>query len=97
MLDIFERVEQSLHKDLVEKTHPKYRVPLTDDDKRVLSRIVEKLSESDLQFVRLALGSLCIRQLSASQELSEDLMLFPILFIEDNAYLFGISDDTIER
>ena len=43
------------------------------------------------------MGRLCIRQLSASQVYGDQQLLFPILFLEDNSYLFGIADDTAAK
>lgn len=96
VLDIFEKVEESLHNELIERTDPKYQMEIAAQDLGILRNIAKQLRDPDLELVRSALARLCIRQLT-SQAMSEQIQLFPILFMEENAYLFGIAFDTLER
>lgn len=96
VLDIFERVEESLHSDLMQRTDPKYQLEIEGQDLTTLRTIARQMRDPDLELVRNALARMCIRQLS-SQAIGEQTQLFPVLFMEDNAYLFGIAFDTLER
>ena len=70
VLDIFEKVEESLHSDLMQRTDPKYQLEIKGQDLTTLRTIARQMRDPDLEIVRNALARMCIRQLS-SQAIGE--------------------------
>lgn len=60
-LDLFEKVEDSLHAELIQRTDPRYRAPVEGELLKQLAAAMKNQSDEQLRTTRLALARLCIR------------------------------------